>query len=85
MQGPRHCPNCEVDENTTLLKTDELYSEYKKAVGFSDPAVPEDILKHPDKTYPAYRWATVINNGYIAFWDSEYDHDEFVITDIGMT
>ena len=46
---------------------------------------PEDILKHPDKTYPAYRWATVINNGYIAFWDSEYDHDEFVITDIGMT
>ena len=46
---------------------------------------PEGILKHPDKTYPAYRWATVINNGYIAFWDSEYDHDEFVITDIGMT
>lgn len=46
---------------------------------------PEDILKHPDKTYPAHRWATVINNGYVAFWDSEYNHDEFVITDIGMT
>lgn len=46
---------------------------------------PEDILKHPDKTYPAHRWATVINNGYVAFWDSEYKHDEFVITDIGMT
>lgn len=46
---------------------------------------PVDILKHPDKTYPAHRWATVINNGYIAFWDSEYKHDEFVITDIGMT
>ena len=46
---------------------------------------PESILKHPDKTYPAHRWATVINNGYIAFWDSEYEHDEFVITDIGMT
>lgn len=44
-----------------------------------------EILKHPDKTYPAHRWATVINNGYIAFWDSEYNHNEFVITDIGMT
>lgn len=46
---------------------------------------PQSILNHPNKTYPAYRWATVINNGYIAFWDSEYIHDEFVITDIGMT
>lgn len=46
---------------------------------------PEDILKHSEKTYPAHRWATVINNGYLAFWDSEYVHDEFVITDIGMT
>ena len=46
---------------------------------------PQSIMNHPNKTYPAYRWATVINNGYIAFWDSEYTHDEFVITDIGMT
>ena len=46
---------------------------------------PEEILKHPDKTYPAYRWALVINAGYLAFWDSEYKRDEFVITDIGMT
>lgn len=46
---------------------------------------PEEILKHPNKTYPAYRWANVINAGYIAFWDSEYNKDEFVITDIGMT
>ena len=46
---------------------------------------PQAILDHPDKTYPAHRWATIINNGYIAFWDSEYDHDEFIITDIGMT
>ena len=28
-----------------LLKTDDLYSEYKKAVGFKNPAVPEDIFK----------------------------------------
>lgn len=46
---------------------------------------PEEILKHPNKTYPAHRWANVINAGYLAFWDSEFNRDEFVITDIGMT
>ncbi|MCQ2771829.1 MAG: DUF4238 domain-containing protein [Bacilli bacterium] len=46
---------------------------------------PQEILGHPSKTYPAHRWAEVINNGYVAFWDSEFAHDEFVITDIGMT
>lgn len=46
---------------------------------------PEEIFKHPKKTYPAFRWASVINAGYLAFWDSEYNQDEFVITDIGMT
>ena len=45
----------------------------------------EEILEHPDKTYPAHRWAEVINNGYLAFWDSEFNNEEFVITDIGMT
>ena len=46
---------------------------------------PEKIMEHPDKTYPAYRWSMVIRAGYIAFWDSEYEHDEYIITDIGMT
>ena len=46
---------------------------------------PEGILKHPNKTYPAHRWAQVINNGYLAFWDSEFIHNEFIITDVGMT
>lgn len=46
---------------------------------------PAAILKHPDKTYPAHRWAQVIATGYLAFWDSEFDRDEFLITDIGMT
>ena len=32
-------------ENYYLLKTDDLYNEYKKAVGFKNPAVPEDIFK----------------------------------------
>lgn len=46
---------------------------------------PQDILKHKNKTFPAYRWAEVINSGYLGFWDSSYETDEFVITDIGMT
>lgn len=46
---------------------------------------PQEILNHPNKTYSAHRWAEVINNGYVSFWDSEFIHDEFVITDIGMT
>lgn len=45
----------------------------------------EEIAKHPDATYPAFRWAEVLNNGYLAFWDSEFLHDEFIITDVGMT
>lgn len=46
---------------------------------------PQAILEHPNKTYPAHRWSKVINDGYLGFWDSEYEHNEFVITDIGMT
>ena len=46
---------------------------------------PQGVLEHPQKTYPAYRWSVVINNGYLAFWDSAFDHDEYVITDVGMT
>ena len=46
---------------------------------------PQQILNHPNKTYPAYRWACIINSGYLAFWDAPNDRDEFVITDIGMT
>lgn len=46
---------------------------------------PEEIINHPDKTYPAHRWAQVINNGYLAFWDSNFVKEEYVLTDIGMT
>ena len=42
---PSNAIDTQVDDNLSLLKTDELYSEYKKAVGFSDPAVPEDIFR----------------------------------------
>ena len=36
---------CDGGENMLLLKTDELYNEYRKAVGFRNPAVPEDIFR----------------------------------------
>lgn len=40
------CDGGEVGGNSILLlKTDELYSEYRKAVGFRNPAVPEDIFR----------------------------------------
>ena len=46
---------------------------------------PEEIMKHPNATYPAHRWAQVINAGYLAFWDTASSRNKFVITDIGMT
>lgn len=46
---------------------------------------PRQILEHPNKTYPAYRWASIVNSAYLAFWDAPSDCDEFIITDIGMT
>ena len=42
---PSNAIDTQVDDNPTLLKTDELYAEYRKAVGFNNPAVPEDIFK----------------------------------------
>lgn len=46
---------------------------------------PDEILKHPDKTYPAHRWAQIVDAGYLAFWDTNGGADQFVITDVGMT
>lgn len=46
---------------------------------------PQQVLNHPDKTYPAYRWACIVNSAYVSFWDAPSNRDEFVITDIGMT
>ena len=42
---PSNAIDTQTEEDTSLLKTDELYSEYKKAVGFRSPAVPEDIFR----------------------------------------
>lgn len=46
---------------------------------------PQQVRNHPDRTYPAYRWACIVNSAYLSFWDAPSNRDEFVITDIGMT
>ena len=46
---------------------------------------PQQVRNHPDKTYPAYRWACIVHSAYLSFWDAPSNRDEFVITDIGMT
>ena len=42
---PSNAIDTQTEVDNSLLKTDELYSEYKKAVGFRNPAVPEDIFR----------------------------------------
>lgn len=42
---PSNAIDTQIDNNPTLLKTDELYSEYRKAVGFRNPAIPENIFR----------------------------------------
>ena len=42
---PSNAIDTGIDDSPTLLKTDELYNEYKKAVGFKNPAVPPDVFR----------------------------------------
>ena len=42
---PSNAIDTQTEFDNSLLKTDELYSEYKKAVGFRNPAVREDIFR----------------------------------------
>ena len=44
-------PQDQHNTDIELLRTDGLYNEYRKAVGFKNPAVPEDIFK---KTMPFF-------------------------------
>ena len=64
---------------------DEIQFLLQNCINTTAGYLVEEFLKHPKKTYPAHRWAKVINNGYLAFWDSEFERNEFMITDIGMT
>lgn len=51
-----------------------------------DPeCTPKSIITNENATFMAYHFANVIQSGYLGFWDSPFDTDEFMITDIGMT
>jgi hypothetical protein len=43
------------------------------------------IAQMPEATYAAFRWAGVIDAGYLGFWDASKYEDEFFLTDVGMT
>jgi len=51
----------------------------------SEKCTGEEISKMKNATYSAYRWANTFNSGFLGFWDSEFTHEEFLITDAGMT
>ena len=65
-------------------ETDREYWLRTLNVLLDSDGTPESILKHPDKTYSAWRWAFLMKGAYLAFWDAPKG-EEFVITDIGMT
>lgn len=73
------------EEKIKESENDEEYWMRTLNVILDSDGSPESILKHPLKTFVAYRWSLIINAGYLAFWDSKTDKDDFVITDIGMT
>lgn len=73
------------EEKIKENEDDESYWMRTLNVILDSDGSPESILKHPLKTFAAYRWSLIINAGYLAFWDSKADKDDFVITDIGMT
>ena len=46
---------------------------------------PDSILKNDNSTFMAYHFVITMQAGYLGFWDSPFETDEFMITDIGMT
>lgn len=73
------------EEKLTPNENDFTYWMRTLKVILETDGSPDEILKHPDKTYPAHRWAQIVDAGYLAFWDSNGGADQFVITDVGMT
>ena len=73
------------EEKLTPSENDFTYWMRTLKVILETDGSPDEILKHPDKTYPAHRWAQIVDAGYLAFWDTNGGTDQFVITDVGMT
>ena len=72
------------EEKQIIVETSSEYWLRTLNVILDTDGTPGQVINHPDKTYPAYRWACIVNSAYLAFWDAPNDRDEFVITDIGM-
>jgi hypothetical protein len=79
------CPPAPFKEKQIEGETPNEYWLRTINVILDTDGTPQEVLKHPDKTYPAFRWACIVNSAYLAFWDAPGNRDEFVITDIGMT
>ena len=70
------------------IEGETLYQYWLRTLNviLDSDGTPEEILKDPNKTYAAHRWACVVKYAYLAFWDApKNSKDEFIITDIGMT
>lgn len=89
MQMEKHfyslCPPAPFEEKQIEGESPNEYWLRTINVILDTDGTPQQVLNHPDKTYPAYRWACIVNSAYLAFWDAPGNRDEFVITDIGMT
>ena len=89
MQVEKHfyslCPPAPFEEKQIEGESPNEYWLRTINVILDTDGTPQQVLNHPDKTYPAYRWACIVNSAYLAFWDAPSNRDEFVITDIGMT
>ena len=89
MQMEKHfyslCPPAPFEEKQIEGESPNEYWLRTINVILDTDGTPQQVLNHPDKTYPAYRWACIVNGAYLAFWDAPSNRDEFVITDIGMT
>ena len=89
MQKEKHfyslCPPAPFEEKQIEGESPNEYWLRTINVILDTDGTPQQVRDHPDKTYPAYRWACIVNSAYLSFWDAPSNRDEFVITDIGMT
>lgn len=70
------------------IEGETLYQYWLRTLNviLDSDGTPEEILKDPNKTYAAHRWACIVKYAYLAFWDApKNSKDEFIITDVGMT
>ena len=73
--------------NEVKIEKESVHSYWLRTLNviLDTNGTPEDIRKHPQRTWLAFRWAFLVNGAYLAFWDAPTGQDEFVITDVGMT